>query len=88
MDSKAQWNRSRKNPTIFISSDSVYDSIDYGPVKTRLSKSEVEAEEQTNHMAWNQALSSIPSLTPTIRFSHHKLQSHKWNRCMLQTPLV
>ena len=81
MESKAQRNRRWKNLNIFIPSNSVYDSVDYNPVKTRLSELEVEAEEQTNHKAWIQALSLIPPLlllTPTIWFSqHHKRQSHK-----------
>ena len=38
------------------SSDSAYDSVAYDPVKTRLSESEAEAEEPTNHNAWNRVL--------------------------------
>ena len=34
-----------------FSSDSAYDSDAYDPVKTRLSESEAEAEEPTNHNA-------------------------------------
>ena len=43
---------------ISISSDSIYDSVAYDPVKTRLSESEAEAEEPTNRMrkARNRAL--------------------------------
>ena len=32
-----------------FSSDSIYDSVAYDPVKTRLSESEAEVEKQTNH---------------------------------------
>ena len=39
-----------------ISSDCVYDSVAYDPVKTRLSESEAEAEEPTNQKAQNLAL--------------------------------
>ena len=53
MESSAQWNRSQKNPNIFISSDSVYDSTDYDRVKTRLSESEEEVAKEINHKAWN-----------------------------------
>ena len=42
--------------TFPFSSDSAYDSVAYDPVKTRLSKSEAEEEEPTNHNAWNRAL--------------------------------
>ena len=41
--------RSRKNQNVSISSDFVYDSVGYDPVKTRLSESEAEAEEPTSH---------------------------------------
>ena len=48
-------NRSRKrshklhgNQNVSISSDSVYDSVAYDPVKTRLLESEAEAEEPRN----------------------------------------
>ena len=37
-------------------SDSLYDSVAYVPVKAGLSESETEAEEPTNHKAWNRAL--------------------------------
>ena len=37
--------------TVQFSSDSAYDSDAYDPVKTRLSKSQAEAEEPTNHNA-------------------------------------
>ena len=47
---------SPKNQNVFISSDSVYDSVAYDPAKTRLSESEAEAEELTNHKARNRAL--------------------------------
>ena len=45
---------SEKNQNVSISSDSIYDSFAYDPVKTRLSEFEVEAEEPTNNKAWNQ----------------------------------
>ena len=38
---------------VSVSSDSVYVSVAYDPVKTRLSESEAEAEEPTNHKARN-----------------------------------
>ena len=41
--------------TFSFSSDSVYDSVAYDPVKTRLLESEGEAEEPTNHKARNRA---------------------------------
>ena len=40
--------QSRKNQNISISSDSVYDSVAYDLMKTKLSESEAEAEEPTN----------------------------------------
>ena len=36
---------SRKSQNVSVSSDSVYDSVAYDPVKTKLSESEAEAEE-------------------------------------------
>ena len=42
--------------TFQFSSDSAYDSVAYDPVKYRLSESEAEAEEPTNHKAWIRAL--------------------------------
>ena len=45
-----------KNQNVSISSDSVYDSVAYDPVKTRLSESEAEAEEQTNYKARDRTL--------------------------------
>ena len=44
-----------------ISSDSVYDSVAYDPVKTRLLESEAEAEEPTNRKARNRTLSLVYS---------------------------
>ena len=44
-----------------FSSDSAYDSVAYDPVKTRLSESEAEAEEPTNHNAWNRAFRLVYS---------------------------
>ena len=32
--------------------DSIYESVDYNPVKTRLSELEAEEEEPTNYKAW------------------------------------
>ena len=50
--------------TVPFSSDSAYDSDGYDPVQTRLSESQAEAEEITNHndgfIPW------IPLMTPTI----------------------
>ena len=64
-------NRSRKRShkldgvgvgrNVSISSDSVYDSVAYDPVKTRLSESEAEAEEPTNRKAQNRTLSLVYS---------------------------
>ena len=42
--------------TFPFSSNSAYDSVAYGPEKTRLSESEAGAEEPTNQNAWNRAL--------------------------------
>ena len=42
--------------TVPFSSDSGYDSDGYDPVKTRLSESQAEAQEPTNHNASSQAL--------------------------------
>ena len=68
-------NRSRKQShkldgvgrirTFPFSSDSVYDSVAYDPVKTRLSESEVEAQEPTNRKAWNRTLSLVYSSAST-----------------------
>ena len=44
-----------------ISSDSVYDSVAYDPVKTGLSESEAEAEDPTNRKARNRTLSLVYS---------------------------
>ena len=48
--------RSWKNQNVSIYSDSAYGSVAYDPVKTKLSESEAEVEEQTNHSASSQAL--------------------------------
>ena len=53
---EAQQNQCLENQNVFISSDPFYDSFAYVPVKTRLSKSVAEAEEQTNRKARSQAL--------------------------------
>ena len=42
--------------TFPFSPDSVYDSVACGLLKTRLSESEAEVEEQTNHKTQNRAL--------------------------------
>ena len=44
-----------------ISSDSVYDSIAYDPVKTGLSESGAEVEEPTSHKVQNGTLSLVYS---------------------------
>ena len=59
--SQARRNRSRKNQNVSISCDSVYDSVAYDPVKTRLSESEAEAEEPDNCKAWSRTLSMVYS---------------------------
>ena len=41
---------------VSISSDSVYESIVYDPLKNRLSELEAETEEPTNHKAKRQTL--------------------------------
>ena len=46
---------------ISISSDSVYDSVAYDPVKTGLSESETGAEDPTNRKARNRTLSLVYS---------------------------
>ena len=50
--------------TVSFSSDSAYDSNAYDPVKTRLSESQAEAEEPTNHKA--RFILRLPLTTPTI----------------------
>ena len=45
----------------FLSSDSVYDSVTFDPVKTRLLESRAEVEELTNDKAWNRTLSLVYS---------------------------
>ena len=78
-------NRSRKNQNVSISFDSVYDSVAYDPVKTRLSESEAEAEEPTNRKVRNRTLSlfySSASATPTMQFSLDcKQRRHKQVQC-------
>ena len=54
-------NQSRKNQNVSISSDSVYDSVAYDSVKTRLSESEAEAEERANRKARSRTLSLVYS---------------------------
>ena len=50
--------------TVPFSSDSVYDSDAYDPVKTRLSELQAEAQEPTNHNAG--FILRLPLATPTI----------------------
>ena len=50
--------------TVPFSSDSAYDSDTYDPVKTRLSESQAEAEEPTNHNA--RCILWLLLTTPTI----------------------
>ena len=50
-----------KNQNVSISSDSVYDSVAYDPVKTRLSESEAEAQEPTKYKVRNRTLSLVYS---------------------------
>ena len=57
----------RSNQNVSISSDSVYDSVAYDPVKTRLSESEAEAEEPTNRKARNRTLSLVYSSVSALR---------------------
>ena len=45
--------------TVPFSSDSAYDSDAYDPVKTRLSESQAEAEDPTNHDAGFITLASV-----------------------------
>ena len=55
------WFSLTKNQNVSISSDCVYDSVVYDPVKTRLSESEAEAEEPANCKVWNRTLSLVYS---------------------------
>ena len=57
---------SEKSERLSISSDSVYDSVAYDPVKTMLSESEIEAEEPTNNKARNRTLSLVYSSASTF----------------------
>ena len=59
------------------SSDFVYDSVAYDPVKTRLSEFLAEAEEPTNHKAWNRALLLVysDSVSLTLARSYHSCDS-------------
>ena len=63
-----------------------YNSVAHDPVKTRLSESETEAEEPTNHKARNRKLSlvyaSACSFHLTMQFSlDRKRWRHKQNQC-------
>ena len=49
---------------------SVYDSVAYDPVKTRLSESEAEPEEPTNCKVWNQTLSLVYSSASACDFDN------------------
>ena len=51
------YKRSRKNQNVSISSDSVYDSDAYDPVKTRLSESEVGSRNRTLPLVYSSASS-------------------------------
>ena len=42
-----------ENQNVVMATDCVYDSVTNNPAKTRLSESEVEAEEPTYHKAQN-----------------------------------
>ena len=64
----------------------LFNSVAYDPVKSRLSESEPEAEEPTNHKARNEHSDRfiLPLLlaTPTMQFSlDRERRSHKRNRC-------
>ena len=50
-----------KNLNVSVTSDSVYDSIAYDPVKTRLSESEAEGEGPTNRKVRNRTVSLVYS---------------------------
>ena len=54
-------------------------TIPYDPVKTRLSESEAEAEETTNHKAWKRTLwlYTCIVLSVLIQFEGHKFISFK-----------
>ena len=58
---KARWNGGRKNQNVSISSDSVYHSVIYDPVKTRVLESEAEVAEPANRKARNRPLSMVYS---------------------------
>ena len=62
-----------KNQNVSVSSNSVYDSIAYDLVKTRLPELEAGAEEPANRKARSQTVSSVFSsasaCTPTMQFS-------------------
>ena len=67
----------RRIRTFAFSSDSVASD----PVKTKLSELEEEAEEPTNHNAWNRVFSLVYSSTSASEFSlDRKRRSHNWNR--------
>lgn len=51
-----EWNLSRKNLNISISSDSIYDSIAYDAELDCQSWKQSKAEEPTNHKVQNEAL--------------------------------
>ena len=75
---------SRKNQNAFISSDSVYVSVAYEPVKTRLTESEAEAKEPTNRKAQSRTLSLVYSSAYACdsEFSiDRKRRSYKQNHC-------
>ena len=77
------WNQNGVQ-NVSISSDSVYDSVAYDPVKTRLSESEAEAEEPTNRKAQSRTLSLVYSSASACDSEFNwslKRRSHKQNHC-------
>ena len=78
---KLDENRVGRMRTLPVSSDSSYDYDAYDPVKTKLSESQAEAEEPTNHIAGFILRLTFTTPTPTIQFSlNHKHRSHKRRR--------
>ena len=79
---------SRKNQNVSISSDSVYDSVAYDPVKTR-SRSQKQKRKNKpikrpgiDHCHW--FILPLLLATPTMQFSlDHKRRSHKQNQCFV-----
>ena len=66
--------RSRKNQNVSFSSDSVYDSVAYDPVKVKCRSG------RTRHRHW--FILPLLLATPTMQFSlDRKRRSHKQNQC-------